>query len=467
MTSSPDNPRETEKSLARDSVGTTLTNVVLFIVGVVIWIAIARLLGPTWRGALALVMIAPAIVIKTGTFGFDYGIVVLGGKTRESLDVLTRTGIVFGLIVGLLFIGLLMIFMYGFPVAFWRLTQEVWLRPQYILIATIFPIHLMTLMYDAAIYAEDRIAARNTKELVVNAAMLALILIVVFVFNMRLVGVIGAYILANVISLAYAWKLVRGHVSLGGNIDIALGKKAVKLGFPVYLANMASFLMLPVMMLTLSYALPGTSGDNLARIAFFTMAYQMIDRTLPVTRSIAFALLPKITGASDAQAGELAAKASRHTLLVSLAIFIILVLLMHPIVEILLGKRYLAVVGAFMIMAPAGVAMSVTGVWSTHLLARSRPLMVARAGIIGVVTALILAALGFSYYESGREVLVASVAVVVGALVNAAMLLPSFCREGDLSPARVLIPTGEDLRDWQRVPGFVRELFSGRRRGHN
>jgi O-antigen/teichoic acid export membrane protein len=444
-------------------VGTTLTNIALFILGIIIWIAIARLLGPTWRGALALVMIAPTIVMKVGTLGFDYGIVVLGGKSNEMLGKLTRTGVFFGMVVGIIFIGLLFVFMYVFPIAFWRLTQEVWLRPQYIIIATVFPIHLMTLMYDAAIYAEDRIAARNIKELVVNTTMLGIILIAVFVFDMRLIGIIGAYVLANVLSLAYAWYLVKGNVPLGGRLDAPLGREAVKLGFPVYLANMAMFLMLPAMMITLSFALPGESTDNLARIAFFTMAYQMVDRILPVTRSIAFALLPKITAASDSEAGELAAKASRHTLVASLIIFALLVLFMHPIVAILLGKRYLAVVGAFTIMAPGGVALSSAGVWSTHLLARAKPLKVATAGIISVVTALVISGIGFRYLEPGREVLIASLAVVVGAFLNAGILLPSFCREGHVRMSRALVPTMEDFREWRRIPRFVGE-FAARKR---
>jgi len=465
MTSQPENSDNHSHSLARDSVRTTLTNVALFFLGVVIWIAVARLLGPTWRGALALVMIVPTIVIRIGTLGFDYGMVVLGGRDRDVLGTLTRTGVVFGFVVGFFLIGLLMVFMWAFPITFWRLTQEVWLRPQYMLIAMVFPVHLMTLMYDAAIYAEDRIAARNIKELVINAVMLVTVLVAVFIFNLRLMGVIGAYVFANVISLAYAWLLVRGNVSLSGNLGVSLGRKAVKLGFPMYLAQLANYMMLPSMMVTLSFALPGNSAENLARIAFFTMAYQMIDRILPVTRSVAFALLPKITSGTDVKAGELAAKASRHTLLVSLVIFGILCLLMNPIVAILLGKRFLALVGPFLIMAPGGVALSVAGVWSTHLLARSRPLQVAKAGIISVIVALIVAGLGFKFLfvGQGREVLVSSLSVLIGAFVNAAFLLPVFCREGRVSAMRVLVPTLEDLAEWRRIPGFAVELIKRKR----
>jgi hypothetical protein len=86
MTSSPGNQTIKKKgSLARDTVGTTLTNAALFILGIIIWVIIARLLGPVWRGELALVMLAPAIVMKTGSFGYDQGMIVLGGKKRSIL----------------------------------------------------------------------------------------------------------------------------------------------------------------------------------------------------------------------------------------------------------------------------------------------------------------------------------------------------------------------------------------------
>jgi len=463
MTSSAENPPTSPSSLARDSVGTTLTNSALFLIGIITWIAVARFLGPVWRGALALVMLAPSIVMKTGSFGFDQGMVVVGGKEPRTLGPLARTGIVLAFLMSLISIGLLAAFMWGFPTTFWRLTQQTWLRDQFMLISLAFPLHLMTMVYDAAIYAEDRIAARNAKELWVNVVMLVAILAAVFIWNLRLMAVIGAYLLANVVSLAYGWLLVRRRVHLDGGIDAGLAGRAVKLGFPVYLAQLASYAMLPVMMVLLSFALPGNRNENLERIAFFTMAYQMVDRILPVTRSISFALLPKITGAGEIEAGEMAAKASRHTLLVSIVIFALLFVFMHPIVAILLGKRYLSVVGAFAIMAPGGVALSLIGVWSAHLLARMRPLDVARAGIIGVVVALICAGVGFRFLPEGREVLAASLAVVVGTFVNAAFLLPPFCSAAKIGPDKALIPTVADLRDWRRVPGYVREIIRRKR----
>jgi O-antigen/teichoic acid export membrane protein len=217
--------------------------------------------------------------------------------------------------------------------------------------------------------------------------------------------------------------------------------------------------MLPAMMLVLSFSLSGTKFDNLARIAYFTMAYQMIDRILPVTRSVSFALLPKITTASDKDASDLAAKASRQTLLVSIVLFFILAMLMQPIVSILLGERFIPVVWAFVFLAPAGVALSVGGVWSNHLLARTRPYEVARAGIIGVVVALIVSGIGFQF-TSSREVLVAAGAVLIGSFVNAGFLLSSFCRVGKISLYGALIPTMSDFREWRRIPGLIRSMIN-------
>jgi len=463
MTSPESKSQNSGHSLAHDSVGTTLTNVALFIVGILIWIAIARILGPIWRGALALVMIAPTIVIKGGTFGFDQGMIVLGGGDRNKLGPLTRTGIVFGLIFGLIAVGILMGFMWGFPKTFWRICQEVWMPLPFLLISLAFPLHLMTLVYDAAIYAEDRISARNLKELVINVLMLLILAALVFFWHKRLIGVILAYVLANIISLLYAMLLVRGHVNLSGRPDMKLASQAVKLGFPVYLAQLAAYIMLPAMMVVLSFSLTGKAGDNLARIAYFTMAYQMIERTLPVTRSVAFALLPKITDGSDAEAGRLAARASRHTLIAAAGIFILLVLFMHPIVSILLGQQYISIVGAFAIMAPGGIALSLIGVWSAHLLARHRPMPVAWGGILGVITALVISWLGFNYLPEGREVMAASIAVVSGTLVNALYLLPTFCKIGKIPLREALVPGIDDFRDWKRIPGLVKRVIMRKR----
>jgi O-antigen/teichoic acid export membrane protein len=464
MTSSTATCEDNSQSLVRDSVGTTLTNGVLTLVGLIIWVAMARLLDPSWRGALALVMIVPATVMRVGTFGFDQGTVVLGGADRKLLGPLTRTGVVFGFIVGLISIGLFLGFMFGFPKAFWQIMQKVWLPEPFMVITLAFPLHLMTMAYDAAVYAEDRIAARNAKELVVNLVMLAVILAAVLLFDLRLFGVVGAYLIANTVSLGYAWTLVRKRVDLSGGLRFDLLANSIKLGFPVYLAQLASFIMLPAMMLVLSWELPQDDWGNLARIAFFTMGYQIVERTLPVTRSIGFALLPKITGGSEEAAGELASRASRQTLIVAFVLFAVLVLCMRFIVDILLGYRYHPIVGAFAIMAPGGVALSVGGVWATHLLARCKPLKVASAGLAGVLTALIVAAIGFHVLPHGREVLTASIAVVAGSFANSITLLIAFTRTSGVSVSDSLVPRLDDLRDWRRVPQFAKEYFLRRSR---
>lgn len=447
------------RSLVQDSVGTTLTNGMLTVLGILVWIAIARFLDPTWRGALALIMIVPATVMKIGTVGFDYGIVVLGGKNKAILGALTRTAIFFGFILGMAFMAVFLGFMFAFPVAFWRFMQKVWLPDPFFLISLTFPIHLMTMAYDAAIYAEDRISVRNAKELTVNFVMLLVILIAVIEFNLRLFGIIGAYLLANIVSLLYGWLVIRGRIDLAGPVRFDLLRSAIAIGFPVYLAQLASFIVLPVMMLILSLQLPDEAGTNLARIAFFVMGYQMVDRMLPVTRSIGFALLPKITGESDEVARKLAAKAGHHTLLVSLIIFGILVILARPLILILLGSSYLPIVGAFSIMAPGGVALSVGGVWANHLLARNRQYKVAWAGLAGTGTALILAMLGFALIPQGREVLVASVAVTVGGFVYSMVLLNAFCSETLLSAKEALVPGKDDLLEWRRIPAYIINLI--------
>ncbi len=460
MTSSSENPKTPIRSLARDSVGTTLTYIALFFLGLVIFILNCRILGPEWRGVLGLVMLAPGIVIKIGNLGFDQGLIVLGGKDRGILGALSRTGIVYSFVMGMVSIGILMGFMWGFPIAFWRIFQEVWNPKAFMLISLAFPIHLMTLICDSAIYAEDRISVRNLKEIIVNAVMLAAIVILVLAFDLRLMGIIGAYVIANFFSLVYGLVLVKDKVLSRVSLDFSLVKKSLKLGFPVSMAHLASYLMLPAMIIPLSLALSGNARLNLERIGYFSVAYMMVDRILPVTRSVAFALLPKITSGTDQEAGELAGKASRHTLIVSISIFIVLVIFMHPIVSLLLGERFINVVVPFTIMAPGGIALSATGVWSAHLLARKRPLDVAWAGIIGVLTALICAGLGFHYLPDGREVLVASISVVVGTILIAAIMLPSFCRTGQISVREAILPTLEDLREWKRIPGYISDMIT-------
>jgi O-antigen/teichoic acid export membrane protein len=446
-------------------VRTTLTNATLFFLGILIWIATARFLSTHLRGLLALIMVVPGLVIRIGLLGMEQGTVVMAGGDRKLLSPLARTGVWFGLLLGLLMIGVMLGLMYGSPFVFRRITQ-MWPNGPFLFITLAFPIHLVTIALDSAIYAEDRIAARNAKELVVNGAMLAVMLVAFFGFGLQLFAVVGAYLVANLVSLVYAAMLLIGHVRFTGGIRIDLAKDAIRLGFPINLAQTASYMMLPAMMILLSLTLGGPGAENLQRIGFFAIGFQMVDRILPVTRSVAFALLPKITGGTGELASELAAKASRHTLMASLILFAVLVLLSHIIVGVLLGPRYLPAASAFVIMAPGGVVLSAAGVWSAHLLAVGRPYRVAWASLTGVVVALILSGVGFRFIPDHREVLVASVAVAIGSLVNASVLLPAFCSVAGVTMGQALVLRAEDVREWNRIPGLLRELVKSGGKDH-
>jgi len=459
MTLSPGNTETTKTSLARDSVGTTLTYALLFFLGLLIFVLNCRILGPLWRGMLGLIMIGPALVLKIGNFGYDQGMVVIGSRERYLLSSLTWTGLLYSFALGMLAIGILMGFMWGFPIQFWRVFQGVWNPIAFSVISLVFPIHLMTQVVDAAIYAEDRISVRNRKEVIVNAVMLVIIIVLWRAFGLRLMAIVGAHVIANFVSLVYGWFLAKDRIGAPVGFDRVLVDKSVRLGFPVSLAYLAGYLMLPAMIIPLSLAMGGSPIENLERLGFFSVAFMMVDRILPVTRSVAFALLPKITTGTDAEAGELTAKASRHTLIISLFVFIFLVIFMKPIIVFLIGERFLNVVSPFAIMAPGGIALSVSGVWAAHLLARKRPFDVAYAGIVGVVIALLCSGLGFYYLPHGREVLVASMSVVVGNLVAFAIMLPAFCKSGHLTVRDALLPTSDDFREWRRIPGFIFDMI--------
>jgi hypothetical protein len=76
-----------------------------------------------------------------------------------------------------------------------------------------------------------------------------------------------------------------------------------------------------------------------------------------------------------------------------------------------------------------------------------------------VVVALAIAGVGFAFGPQGREVLVASVSVVVGNIVQTALLLPTFCTVARLEAGEALVPRLADVQEWRRIPGFIGEYL--------
>ncbi len=438
--------------MLRDSITTILSKVLVLVLGLAVSVIIARTLGPSWRGALALVLLPQAIFLKTATLGIDRGNIYYCGKEPGRLGDIALYSLWSGLIIG--GAAFILLLLYAMTGQFKSFTGHIDMG-FFIVIAATFPFVLVASFYDAIVYGRNLILLRNLKEIALNALLLVFVLLGFFVLHKKLLAVVGATFATAVVGCAIAVYLVHRYV-----IPLRLAKvdwEYFRMNFPFGFKNHVSFaavaLIGSLIILFARYRLPQESlGMRLEQIAFLSMAVAFIERGITFPRSIVFALIPKITGADAREAIRMLLKASRYNILLTLLFYAVLFYTIDWIVLILYDTPFAPMAEPFKALVPGAIFLSLGEIWAAGLFARGRANAILAAGILG----LIAGAVSGYYLLATWSIFGGAVAVSFGFFVYALVLLVAYAIEAPFRSRDMFVLSGLDFEEIKTRLGMKR-----------
>ncbi len=375
-------------SVAQNSATTLATQIASYALNFCAGIIIARSLGPAGKGTLSLVVLSHVLLLTVSNLGLAAASSFLIARRGLSLGQVGRHAVAAAVGLGLVTFSLTAVVVNFLPASVVSPSQ----RGYVLLAAGLVPLALATQFLNGALVGAGQIIWLNG--LTLAQAFINVVGLVFFLLVLRLglsgglsawtVTVVGTCLLTIAVTSWRARRLGRQPADGSKRWNRALADEGIRYGIRAYPAGVVSFLNLRSDQFLLGY-LAGT-----ASVGVYSVAVTVAELLLFFPRSLATALLPRITGADGVSAKHMAASACRHTIGGVLISGIVLVPI-GLLIPLLFGEAYRPSVAPFLLLLPGLGAYALAPVLSTYFSGQlGRPIVASLFAAMSLVLDLVL-----------------------------------------------------------------------------
>jgi len=350
-------------TVAQNSATTLATQIASYALNFCAGIIIARSLGPAGKGTLSLVVLSNVLLLTASNLGLAAACSYMIARRGFSLGEVGRHAVLAGLGLGLITFSLTAVVVNFLPVTLVNPSQRVYVM----LAAGLVPLALMTQYLNGALMGAGQIIWLNGLTLAQAAINVTGLVLFLLVLRLGLPGGLSAWtvtvvstcLLTVAVTFWRARRLGRRSAVRTTRWNRALAAEGIRYGIRAYPAGVVSFLNLRSDQFLLGY-LAGT-----ASVGIYSVAVTVAELLLFFPRSLATALMPRITGADSVSAKHMAASACRHTVGGALVSAVALVPI-GLLIPVLFGEAYRPSVVPFFLLLPGLGAYALAPVLSTY-----------------------------------------------------------------------------------------------------
>lgn len=426
--------------------GTLVTRILQVGLAMVASFVIARLLGPTGRGAYVTLILLPGTLYAFGTFGIPASLTVFSGR-GAGLRSLERRAVLLALSLSALLIAAALV---ALPALTGSVLQT---APESLVpwVLASIPFQLTGSFMGNILYGRQRIRAFNMIAVAQSAAILVLVVALVQGAGLGLLGAVLAYVTTTIGgATAIVLELRRALRDDDGSGQPASTREILGYGMRLYPAAVAGFFNYRADIYLLNWLLASAGATGL-----YSLSVTFAELLFYVPDSVAATFLPRVAAASREGADASVVDVARLTLLITGCAAVLLVPAAAIVIAVVL-PAFTDSLLPLVILLPGVVALSLVKVLQGYLAGRdhTRPTVV--AAVVSLITNLSLnLALIPTVGIAG-----AAFASLVSYSLNAALLLRA-SRALSGQPIRAfVVPRRGDLgRLWQ----VARQLLAGLR----
>ena len=414
------------------------TRVVQFVIGIATAFLLARLLGPSGRGAYHLAILTPATLFALGQLGLTSAVRFFAGRGRPGRPLLDLSlGV--GALVSAALVALTLLSLPILETTVLRAAPKGLLR----IALVALPFQFVASLGGTLLIGRRSMREYNLILIGQSLAMLAATLILVGVAGLGAAGAVaGSVAVAAATALAItmaARRATRGGEQGGqrGGPPVGLGE-LVGHGARLYPAAVTTFLSYRVDVFLLSALLGASSASA---IGLYSLAVRLAELVFVIPDSIGMVFFPRVAGAERAHADRMAPLVSRATVLVSALGALALAPAAVAGVYLVL-PAFVPSLPAFFVLLPGIVAFSLAKVLSSYVsgLGMTRPVTVAAVASLALNVAANLLLIPI------WGLVGAAAASLLSYTLHAVLLSIAAARLSRLPVAAFVLPTGGEVR---------------------
>lgn len=419
-----------------------LTNFFILFVTVLSGIIVARYLGPTGKGVLALIFIIATILKLLGGLGVEFANVYFTSRDKTSLRKIFANNIFVWISSGLMLamVALLTknVILYKFLPNF----DEVYYN--YAII--IFPFVLWLSFAQSIFQGLEKFKQFNLLKLSAPIAKLIILTVLVIILKLEMRGAILALTLSCVLAATFSFFLLSRFTSPKFPINKELLKANIKYGLKGQIGLFFQFFNYRIDMFVVNYFL------GLSAVGFYSISVAIAEILWHIPNSIAATLFPRVSAKNKFSANEFTCKVNRNSISIMLLAALLLAISSIFLIPIVYGNRFSTSILPLQILLPGVIAFGLVKILTSHLQGQGKP----HYGSIVTICTLVLTLIFDFLLIPKMGITGAALATTIAYVFSLILTVFFFAKETKLKLQAFLIP------DFSVILSYLARMYNER-----
>jgi len=418
------------------------TKIIVIFLSLLIGIIIARTLGPSGKGLLAVIVMVGSTAFNLSNFGIGvFNTYAISNKSVEKKDIIANSFWA-GLIISIICFAIVLLLSLNFSIFFRNIPRS------YLLFYLIsLPFIFWFYFFRDILIGEQKFRKFNIFAIITQAINLMGVILLLLVFKLDVFYVLIWYALVNIINALLPMGFVFLTDGFHFNFNLKVLKKSLDYGLKICLTGIFALLILRVDLYMVNFF------KGMAEAGFYSLACSFGDIFLILPFSIVTVIFPKINAEGKTKK-ESIAKYSRISLFLVFLIAVGTLLFIRFIIGLLYGQVFLASVKPIILLLPGLIAWSGITVLSRYFMSIGYPLKITISWFLVAVLNIVL---NFIYIPQ-YGMIAAALSSTVSYLLALGFHYYFFNKETGLGFYDVFVPRKAEIMDiFNRIRGFLRK----------
>jgi len=416
--------------------------IILLFLSLLIGVVVARTLGPSGKGLLAVIATIGTVVLQLGNLGIGtFNIYAISNKSVEKKNIIGNS-FWLGLIIGIICFLIIAIIALNFPIFFRNIPRS------YLLIYLLsLPFVFLNNFFSSILIGEQKFKKLNIFIIIGQAVNLVGVVLLLLVFKLNVFYVLVWYTLVNIINALLPMGFVLLTEGFHFHFNLKVLKKSLNYGLKICVAGIFAFLILRVDLYMVNFF------KGMAEAGLYSLASTFGNIFFILPLSIVTVIFPKIN-AEDKSKKESIAKYSRISLLLVFLMAIGTLLFIKLVIGLLYGQAFLPSVQPIVLLLPGLIAFSVATVLGQYFMSIGYPLKITISWFLVAVLNIIL---NFIYIPQ-YGIIAAALSSTVSYILALGFHYYFFNKETGLGFYDIFVPRKAEIMDiFNRIRGFLRK----------
>ena len=424
---------------------TFTTRILNLLIGIVVSIMLARLLGPEGRGIYALAILIPSFAVIFTNWGITSASVYYLGKKKYPPQLVAGNNIVFNTILSvgaIIIMGIILIF---FKNSFFTGVPT----NAIVLVLLAIPFLKLSSTLNYINLGIHRYFVYNILSLVGVIVQIIIFLILVLTSSFSLLPVIITYLISSFVVFLITFIVLKQHLKkFYYRINKDYLKDTFNYGSKAFLGSIISFFHLRIDQLIINYFL------NPIAVGFYAVAVGLTERLWLLAESTSVILFPKISSETDEEAKKnFTPVVCRNILLLTVIGALTLFLLGRWLILLLYSADFLDALLPFQILLLGTISVSGSKILANDIAGRGKPIINTYINITSLIVNVILNIIFIPRYGISGAAYATTISYTLVFLIRVFI----YAR---ISGNKVWDIVFIKMKDWQLYKDFIKSIFN-------